>query len=321
MSSTSANKDKFLSVELDEVFIGDPLPCSLFLYIDYRFLTYRPSGSEIDRMTYERLEFKKIRNLFIHLSDREVFAAWSAAKSAEQAPPPEAGEGSPVLKALDGLKDDMRRKTMDIFTTNHPVKAVAAGLETSKKLVDEMMKMPFAVKSLAHLQGYSRGTVDHSVNVSILAVYLGQQMGYSSAVILQHIGMGALLHDIGKPLVKIDDTDDKETIELKMVEHVKLGAEFINKEDKAPNEVKMIVAQHHEFYDGTGYPKQLRSNRIYDLARIVTIANEFDGLVADGQGTLVERQRAAITHMDQVMFKKFDPMKLEKAIKILKLGV
>jgi HD-GYP domain-containing protein (c-di-GMP phosphodiesterase class II) len=85
--------------------------------------------------------------------------------------------------------------------------------------------------------------------------------------------------------------------------------------------VKMIVAQHHEAYDGTGFPKKLRGGVIYDLARIVSIANVFDELVADGQGNLVERQRAAVKQLDGTMYKKFDPQKLEKALKILKLGI
>jgi HD-GYP domain-containing protein (c-di-GMP phosphodiesterase class II) len=83
----------------------------------------------------------------------------------------------------------------------------------------------------------------------------------------------------------------------------------------------MIVAQHHEYDDGTGYPKKLRGKGIYDLARIVCIANVFDELVGEGSGTLVERQRSAIQQLDKILFKKFDPEKLSKAIKIFKLGV
>jgi putative nucleotidyltransferase with HDIG domain len=133
--------------------------------------------------------------------------------------------------------------------------------------------------------------------------------------------MGGLLHDIGKPRVDVKEQDTDSDIEFKMKEHASFGLKMLENQQKVPNEVKMIVAQHHECHDGTGFPKKLRGSAIYDLARIVCIANVFDELVGDGQGTLSERQKAAITQLDQTLYKKFDPQKLEKAIKILKLGI
>ena len=103
--------------------------------------------------------------------------------------------------------------------------------------------------------------------------------------------------------------------------HPAYGLQMLEAQSRVPNEVKMIVAQHHEYNDGTGFPKKLRGSAIYDLARIVGIANVFDELVSDGTGTLLERQRAAIHQLDQVLYKKFDPQKLEKSLKILKMGV
>ncbi|MBC7692560.1 MAG: HD domain-containing protein [Methylotenera sp.] len=307
----------FLSILLNQVVVGDPLPTSVYVFINFRFITFRTEGDTIDRMTYDRLEFRKVKTLFIAEEDKGKFAQWSAQRAAEEVPL--------KLSAKDekfrAVRDDVHRKTMDIFLSSHPDKIVAQTLESSKRLVDEVMKYPFAVKPLSLLQGYSKGTVDHSVNVSILSVYLAQQMGYTHQLILQHIGSGALLHDIGKPRVQIEDSDSKEKMEEKMKAHVDLGIALLDSEGKVPNEVKLIIAQHHEFNDGTGYPKKLKGGGIYDLARIVVIANAFDGLVADGQGTLVERQRKALTTIDQVMFRQFDPQKLEKAIKILKLGV
>jgi putative nucleotidyltransferase with HDIG domain len=187
--------------------------------------------------------------------------------------------------------------------------------------VTEVMKAPFAVSSLAQLQKYSQGTVDHSVNVGVLSVYLAMQMGYSHTLILQHVGLGALLHDLGKSKITIDEGESDEAIAEKLEQHPELGMRLIEQQSRVPNEVKMIIAQHHECADGSGFPKGLRGSQIYDLARIVAIANTFDELVADGQGTLQDRQRAAIQEIDQNRFMQFDPQKLDKALKILKLGV
>jgi putative nucleotidyltransferase with HDIG domain len=308
--------ERYLTVGLEDILVGEPLPGSLFLYLDMRFVTFRATDAVIDRDTYERLELKRVKYLFILERDRETFEEWSL-KLDSELPPALTQE----TKNFNATREDVHRKTMDIFQSNHPEKIVAETLEASKKLVDEVMKFPFAVSTLSQLQNYSRGMVDHSVNVSVLSVYLAMQMGYSHTVILQHVGMGGLLHDIGKTQVQLKDDDDATVMDTKIRAHPEAGVKLIESQQKVPNEVKMIIAQHHECYDGSGFPKKMRGNNIYDLARIVSIANIFDELVGDGRGTLVERQRTAITRLDKDLAHKFDPQKLEKALKILRLGV
>jgi putative nucleotidyltransferase with HDIG domain len=314
--------DQFVSINLRDVLVGEPLPVNLYIYIDFRFITYRASGDMVDREAYDRLEFRKVKNMFVLETDKKKFEDWSAknlairTKEAKNIPPL-----SEATKNFAKVREDVHRKTMDIFLSPHPDKIVAQTLSVSKKLVDEVMKFPFAVKTIAQLQTYSQGTVDHSVNVSVLSVYLAMQMGYSHVLILQHVGMGGLLHDIGKPRVGVTDEDTASVIESKMNNHTVQGLKVLESQQRVSNEVKMIVAQHHECHDGSGYPKKLRGSNIYDLARIVCIANVFDELVGDGQGTLAERQRSAIKVLDEKLYKKFDPQKLEKALKILKLGI
>ncbi len=308
--------EPYVTCDVEEILVGEPLPTTLYVYIDFRFITFRAEGDVVDRGAYDRLSFKNVKNLFILEKDRKKFKDWSNKRKNEKIPPL-----PPENQNLTKAREDVHRKMMDIFQSQHPDKIVTQTITASKKLVTEVMKFPYAVKTLSQLQTYSQGMVDHSVNVSVLSVYLAMQMGYSHALILQHVGMGALLHDIGKPKVLIDDSDSKEDAAIKMQAHPTLGANALEAQQKVPNEVKMIVAQHHECHDGSGYPKKLRGNSIYDLARIVSIANVFDGLVADGKGTLVERQRNAVRELDEKLYKKFDPQKLEKSLKILKLGL
>lgn len=310
--------EKFVSIGLEEILVGEELPITIYLYLDFRFIAYRGKGDVLDRKSYERLELRKIKNLFINDTDRGAFTSWTKAREAEvkETAAPLAGENKNFQKA----REDLHRKTMDIFRGQHPDKNVASCITASKKLVSEVMKSPFAVKTLSQLQTYSQGTVDHSVNVSVLSVYLAMQMGYSHAVILQHVGMGGLLHDIGKTKIQIKDGEGEREIQQRLREHPTIGAKILETL-KVPSEVRMIVAQHHECSDGTGYPKKMRGAQMYDLAKIVQIANTFDELVGDGQGPLAERQRSALAQMDKVLYKKFDSEKLEKALKILRLGV
>lgn len=309
--------DQFLSIGLEDIITGETLPTSLYIYAGFRFITFRAKGDVLDRVTFERLEMKKVRNLFILEKEKPAFMEWSRTQAMRNQPPPLLHDNIEFPK----VREDAQRKVMDIFHAQHPDKVVVHAVGAAKMLVNEVMKFPYAVQTLAQLQTYSRGTVDHSVNVSILSTYLAMQMGYTHTVILQHVGTGALLHDIGKTKVQILDEESNDEVDARMKQHPIFGARILDGQDRVPNEVRLIVEQHHEAHDGTGYPKKLRGSQIYDLSRIVAIANAFDELVTDGSGSLIERQRAAVQELDQVLFKKFDPQKLEKSLRILKLGI
>lgn len=308
--------EQFISCNLDDLVVGEPLPCTIYLYIDFRFITFRAEGDTLDRIAYDRLQFKKVKTLFIQDSEKKKFEQWLLKRMKEPAQ-----QNLPQAHSFAMAKEDVYRKTLDIFQSNHPDKMVRQALQASKNLVKEVMRYPYAVRSLSQLQGYSRGTVDHSMNVSILATYLAMQMGYTHKLILQHVGVGGLLHDVGKTRILIEEADTPEIIAAKMKAHPELGCAMLESQTGVPKEIKLIVAQHHENYDGTGYPKKLRGGAIYDLARIVSIANVFDELVGEAKGPLADRQKIAVKQLDEVLYRQFDPQKLNKAIKVLKLGI
>ncbi len=307
--------ERFLTCEVADIRIGEPLPCAVYLYLDFRFITFRGKEDVIDRLAMDRFLAKRIRQIFVRHDDLAAWTAWVAATP--RPPEPQTAEEREIRK----VREDMRRAANDIFSAAPIRETVAKVLAASRQLVDQVMKAPYAIKPVLQLQGFSQGTVDHSVNVSILSTYLAMQMGYSHSVILQNIAAGALLHDIGKAKVPLGDADDDAQVAAKMLAHPEIGFAMLEEEGLAPNEIKWIVAQHHECSDGTGYPKRLRGNSIYDLTRIVSIANAFDERVGEGRGPLLARQKSAIAELEGAMGTRFDPVKLEKAIKILKLGL
>lgn len=308
------NENKFSSFDIDELLIGETLPFPIYVYIDFKFITYRAKGNELTRLDYDRFAQKKLRYVFINENDIKTFQDWKDQHKTEESK-------NVILPNLKIAREDAHRKMMDIFQSKHPDKVVAEAIEVSKRLVHEVMKNPQVSRKLNSLQTYSKGTIDHSVNVSVLSTYLGMQIGYSHYSILEHLGIGALLHDIGKSLIKFEDSDSPSVIEEKLRNHPVIGRKILEKDGGMSEEVLRIVSEQHECHDGTGYPKKLKNNNIYDLARIVSIANNFDELVGNGKGTLQDRQKYAINQMENVLYAKFDPVKLKKCLKVLKLGI
>ena len=79
-----------------------------------------------------------------------------------------------------------------------------------------------------------------------------------------------------------------------------------------------MIVQHHERHDGRGYPAQMKGIKIFDLAKILTIANEFDNKVSEFSEKNPETMyKKAIRWLEQGSGSYFDPKKCAKCVKIL----
>jgi len=99
------------------------------------------------------------------------------------------------------------------------------------------------------------------------------------------LGLGALLHDVGKSWVadfilnKQDKLTDDEFDIIKM--HPAYGVKILKNIPNINSDVLRIVLEHHERCDGSGYPKGLRGNRLHLFSKIVAIADIFDALTSE----------------------------------------
>lgn len=163
-------------------------------------------------------------------------------------------------------------------------KNVDAGKVTGTvgRMVDSVFRNQDALTSLARLKSFDDYTFAHCVNVCILSLALGRQMGMERAD-LEDLGTGAILHDIGKMLVpdKVLNKPGKLTDEefAIMKTHAELGGDMLS--GAKINEAALLVAtQHHERYDGSGYYKGLAKSDIHLFARIASVADVYDAMTS-----------------------------------------
>ncbi len=135
-----------------------------------------------------------------------------------------------------------------------------------------------AIRLLSEKAGQE--TALHAINVSVLSVLLGRAMELDEQT-LAEIGIGALLHDVGKielPDMLRGKAESTNAAERRMfqshVEHSRNLAERMGLRATAT----AIVAQHHEASDGSGYPLALKGAGIHPAARVVALVNYYDNL-------------------------------------------
>jgi HD-GYP domain-containing protein (c-di-GMP phosphodiesterase class II) len=121
----------------------------------------------------------------------------------------------------------------------------------------------------------------HVFHVAILAMILGKALDLSEQELV-YLGLGALFHDLGKSKIPNQILHNRPKVSsaennyYKM--HVRYAMDKISNIPDFPESVTNIVSQHHEFLDGSGFPKKLKGDQIHHLTQIVSIANEYDNM-------------------------------------------
>jgi HD-GYP domain-containing protein (c-di-GMP phosphodiesterase class II) len=152
-------------------------------------------------------------------------------------------------------------------------------------VVDLMLADDDISNRLLNLTSYDYNTYVHSVNVGILAISLAKVLFIKENKHDMHaLGAGFFLHDIGK--VYVNETIIKKPGKLSaeemniMRKHPGMGFKLLTDTKQINDESRLIVLQHHERHNGTGYPRRMRGEDIHVYGRICSIADVFDALVS-----------------------------------------
>lgn len=199
-----------------------------------------------------------------------------------------------------------------------PEQAKAAVEQLSAKLLDKMLgEQDLCIRLLRDTAGGKASA--HTLNVGIISMLLGRSFGLSELE-LQDLGVGAMLHDVGKIDLpeRLHHPDDQFTpAELKAYqEHVALGLARGRKMGLSTG-VMQVIAQHHEMADGSGFPLKIGSERMSDPARIVAMVNAYDTLCNPQRSARALTPHEALALMFTQGKKRFDTALLGAFIKLM----
>ncbi|PZD94265.1 hypothetical protein DNH61_17775 [Paenibacillus sambharensis] len=135
---------------------------------------------------------------------------------------------------------------------------------------------------------HNMGTVDHylyqhSLNVCIYTTLLGISAGYTKDELMV-LGLGALLHDVGKiyipqPLLAKPGSLTKQEYAA-IQRHTEQGFQLLKDEPNLPLLVAHCALQHHERLDGSGYPRGIRGDEIHDYAKWIGVVDSYDAMTS-----------------------------------------
>lgn len=166
-------------------------------------------------------------------------------------------------------------------------------------------------------------TAGHCTRVMDLSVMMGKKLNLSDQDI-EILKYGALLHDIGKIGIdtgivnKNGKLTDNEYMTIKT--HPTIGLDIVSNIDYL-SKAKQIIDEHHEHFDGTGYPHGLKGEEIGLLSRITTIADTFDAMASERPYRAIVARKQIVKELEAFSGTQFDPELVPVFITILRDNV
>jgi len=188
----------------------------------------------------------------------------------------------------------------------------------AEEIVSFIMKNEDVTKYLLNITDFDQYTYTHSVNVGLYSILLAKSLfGDSSEHDMKKLGAGFFLHDLGKVRVDNDILNKNGKLTAEEFNNIKLhvvkGYELLKETNHLTDEAKIIVLQHHERYEGNGYPYGLRGDEIHLYSKICAIADIFDAFTSNRPyrkpmpafKALQKMKEQMIGHFQEDLFNKF----------------
>lgn len=311
------NKDYYSEVVLSKVDPEKELPVDIYIYLNDKFIKFRSKGDPIGQDKFELFIAKGVNKIFIQSDEIMNYLDWLNEQNLQEERDfvDQFGEEN---RGFFKRSKDFKEKVYDVFFEKEITTTVIKQLqENVADFVDEIKSNSVTEQAIALMQNKNTNVADHSINVANIAIFIGMVLGHGHQFILENIYMGSLFHDYGK--LKIDpnllDQKGDRLYSQAIQDHPINGTRLLEKTEGIPAQVFVIVQQHHEQFNGYGYPKGLSGDEIYELSQIVSMANVFDNTLREhNKLPKNERYRRAIKILEYDRGKMWNPKYIGRVV-------
>ncbi|MDA8442006.1 MAG: HD-GYP domain-containing protein [Peptococcaceae bacterium] len=155
--------------------------------------------------------------------------------------------------------------------------------KTIGRVVEDLLSCQDVVLNLSEIKSHDENTYTHSVHTTIIGLSLGLALNLPVQR-LTELGIGLIMHDVGKTKIPQNVLNKKEKLtqeEFEIIkEHATLGFEILRKNRDVNLLCAHVAFQHHERWDGCGYPRGLKGREIHEYAAIGAVADVYEALTS-----------------------------------------
>ncbi len=298
-----------------ELYRGEEhIETDLYIYYQGQYILYKSKGHGWTQVDTAKLVEFGVSELYVKFESRKEHHRYLEDKLASLLEKPQV----PVAKKAQVLYE----LSDTILSTVHTTPESAENMQAACGYVKNCIKYlndRGALPELVELSSKTLTEHTHSLHVATYSIALAKRVSYNAYEEVFALGMGALLHDIGKSKIdekilnKPGELDDDEWLLVR--QHPKFGEEILDHKQLVPILSKRIVVEHHERVNGKGYPRGIKG--IHVFSKIVSIADVFNSLTSKRPYAEAMKPYDALKFMIQTMRNEFDQKLLEQFIEML----
>ncbi len=277
------------------------IPFDLFVMIGGRIIHYLRSGDKLSALKIDHFEKKAPEQFYILAAERANYQKFV--------------RDGLLSNELDTKQKAtiLRESTMVLVEELFERPDIETALRDARGVVEDFVAFmdsdAAAMVNLIGLSSHDFYTYNHSLDVSIYSLGLGQIVGFRGHD-LKELGLGGLFHDIGKRYIPLEiickngPLSDDEW--LMMQKHPQFGLQILS-EHRSTENIIACAFEHHESLQGNGYPQKLTAEEIHPMARVVSVADTYDALTTKRSYNDPMRPTDAIELMAGKLNGRYDP--------------
>lgn len=333
LSATNLNHEEYIPIQSLDIEAESRINFDLYvnLPLNNRYIRYRRKGGSLEGIRLEKFAEGNVSNFYILKKDYQEFVKYVARRIHNLL------GGDPHQENVKVSQATAKAILASTLEQSDPVIAATmlknlnditgVVIENSLSQLDTKKNLPIKIfHKLYQLAEKGTDFQKHPINVTSLAVLITFGIGYTRQNILADVAMAGLLHDIGLsklPTKIIHHSHRPLSLSIEertqLYKHPEMTLKILEEKRIPISDLcRTLILQHHEEFNGSGYPQGLRGFNINELSQILRVAEEIEQLFVDlyeNPGSL--RLRVAETLRDLGDSKSIEPSLLTRIRQVL----
>lgn len=316
--------NKYIPVTLRSIKMGPFSGCDLYLQTivnsEIKYLLYCKGSKLFDDERKESFVKKNINKIYVSKNGNAQYLRYIE-MNLEQIV---RDEMIALFERSKIIYDVATNLMFDVVKGSNITAEIERAKDWTTIVLDFILRDKEVCSHLMRILTYDGNVSRHSVNVAVMGLLFGCHLGLSVND-LSTLGIGLLLHDIGKTGIdystirkNIEDLTKEEKEQIR--KHPELGYILLSNSDNLPQDVSMLVRNHHENYNGKGYPDGLKGEEIHYFCRIGRILDEYETRISKSAANDGNPTFQVLQLMVKWMDGSFDKVILKKFIDFLHIN-
>ncbi len=299
----SLGDDEFTSVKIDEFYSSQPVLFDIYVKLkSNRYIKILHAGDELskDRINKYKNE-KNVEYLYFHKKDLYKYVKFNNYFTTKVIANEKVG-GHKKVKMLQNVSEKFLEQT---FHEGIKPLIIDQGKEIAENVYELVKNQEDLYAVFKDYSDFDPNAYTHAFLVTMFSTAMIKQFEWQSKTTIECTALACLFHDIGKmsldpalSAMKVDEMNDDQLLEYR--KHPELGLELIDGNPLINNSVKQIILQHHEHFDGTGFPFAKRGSKILMLSNIVCLADNFVHIIQDEDKKPVEALKILLSRREEL---------------------